>query len=310
MYDIDDPRATLPTATEASSVSNQNEGPWGLFSCIHFKQSEPFESDELSKRWYARGNNFVLCYAEMEQGAIFQRDMHPDEYVVIAVDRDAGFCIDCSSGCEDVPGFSIAFVPRGDSTMTATGTGRFIFLFTSASIDLASKAINSETYKTPNSRVAPFKPWPQPHSPAKLHWYNMDVADEPGRFGRIWRCSSFMVNLIVESGPRNIEKVSPHHHDDFEQASLLLEGTMTHHMRWPWTSNMRHWLPDQHLDCESPSLNVIPPPAIHTSNATSSNGTLLFDIFCPPRVDFSLKPGWVLNANDYPMPQKTEKADI
>jgi hypothetical protein len=176
-------------------------------------------------------------------------------------------------------------------------------VFTTAASDLLEKCSNNAAYAEWHPHVAPLQPWPEPEGGYKVRVYDWNVPAQEGRFGRIWRSTNIMVNWgEPRPGPRDTSKMSPHSHPDFEQCSLVIEGEFVHHLRWPWTTKLEDWREDDHVRVGSPSMTVIPPTTIHTSQAMAQGDNLLIDIFCPPRVDFSEKPGWVLNADDYPMP--------
>ena len=251
-----------------------------------------------------RGCNFVLEYSEIEAGSALERQGQPDEYVLYLPDGQHGAEIEWNGTTVTVPGGSLAFVPPGDSRITFPTGAKPVRLFTVKSQDLVALCPNARAYDVPRSHIPPFEAWPEPVGGWKVRHYPLDVPDEPGRFGRIYRCTTFMVNALPPMmGPRDPAKMSPHHHDDFEQCSLALKGTFTHFLRWPWTTDMSDWRADMAVEVASPSVLVIPPPVVHTTRATGEGRNDLVDIFCPPRLDFSQKPGWVLNADDYPMPE-------
>ena len=49
---------------------------------------------------------------------------------------------------------------------------------------------------------------------------------------------------------------------------------------------------------------IIPAQVIHTSRNVGAETAWLIDLFAPPRRDFSERPGFVCNADDYPMPEE------
>ncbi len=301
MYDRSDPRSNL--AQTPKPMEGQIHSSYFGSQLSRYYDSEPQVSDETGKTWISRGQNTVIAYSDAKQGGVFARNTQPDEYALIIPDRETSVEITTADGATIVGGYSVAFLPPGDSSIRMLTSGSIVRLFTPRSKDMADAASNADAFSGPHPNVPPFEAWPEPPGGLKLKWYTLDVPEDPSRFGRIYRCTTFMINYLTPRvGPRERDKVSPHHHDDFEQCSLALSGSFTHHLRWPWTTNMNIWREDEHLYCESPSVCVIPPPSIHTTTAESASVNQLVDIFAPPRMDFSVKPGWVLNEDDYPMP--------
>jgi hypothetical protein len=300
MYAAGDPRATL-----AAPVSEAPRAPAAFSAAEYakFYETAPQQDDANGRTWFVRGQNFIVAYSEAKPGARLTRAAQPDEYAVILPDRDAVARITAVGETVEVSGNLLAFLPPGESRISLPKGGRIVRLFSVKSEDLAASCSNAASYARPHPNIPAFKPWPAPKGGYRIRSYDLDIKASEGRFGRIFRCTNFMINYLEPRvGPRDTSKLSPHHHDDFEQCSLALEGDFIHDIRWPWIPDMSAWRADDHERCAAPSVAVIPPPAIHTTRAIGPDLNLLVDIFSPPRVDFSLKPGWVLNADDYPMP--------
>lgn len=300
MYDTSDPRSRLAATAATAPSGGFTPAQYG-----RFYEQQPQDSTADSKTWMTRGQNFLVAYTEGEPGAVLERKGQVDEYVLLLPDHGEGAVIDAPEGSTTVEGFSLVILPPGDTRITLPDGGRVGRIFSTQSPDLVAKCFNASEYAGEHPRIPPFKPWPAPPSGYKVRAYSLDVPPEQGRFGRIFRCTTLMVNYLdPQHGPRDITKLSPHHHEEFEQGSLALDGAFTHHIRWPWTIDLNAWREDEHAYCKSPSLTVITPPSIHTSRGMDGGLNQLVDIFSPPRVDFSKQPGWVLNADDYPMPEE------
>ena len=255
-----------------------------------------------SRTWIARGANFVVAVSAVEPSAVLSRADNPDEYMVLL---GSGVAAAIRAGAETVEAEpeTLTIVPPGASEVTAKSSGHVVRVLSSRAGDLAAAAENAAAYADGAAEVAPLTPWPDPAGGFALRNYKPLAFDRPDTNMRIFRSTNLMINVMTRrAAPRDTAKLSPHSHDDFEQASLLLEGDYIHHLRYPWGPDMSQWRPDAHLEIGSPSVTVIPAKVVHTSRNVGEARSWLIDIFAPPRLDFSRKPGMVLNAGDYPMP--------
>lgn len=245
----------------------------------------------------ARAQNFVLDLAVGTDDFTLEWD-DTIGYVVIALDDDGSVDVSAGEGTVSLNGRGIVTVPAGHSTVVGRGGGRLARMFPAASAQAADLAANSASYAEPHPRVALVEP--VKGEVAELKSFAVaDFPNEGGRFGTIFRTETLMINFLDDSpGARDTEKMSPHHHDDFEQGSFTTSGEWAHHIRTPWTKQMSKWREDEAIAVGGETLTVIPPPTVHTSRSVGSGLNRMIDLFSPSRGDFE-DQGWVLNAEDY-----------
>lgn len=298
MYDSTDVRATLVASAPPPSADE-----YAAAEYEKFYEQEPVIVEEGRRSWYARGQNFVVEYSQVDGECQLSREDQPDEYVLLLPDGGVTATVTTPQESVEVAGQHMVVVPPGQSSITLRGSGTAVRLVTSQSTDLTSLASNAASYEQPHPNVAPWEPWPEPVDGYRVRAYDMTVPPLENSTFRLFRCTTFMVNCFAAStGARDPERLSPHSHDDFEQCSLVFAGDYVHHLRWPWTTRKSTWREDDHEACNGPSVTVIPPRVEHTSQSIGDGLHHMFDVFSPPRADFSAKPGWVFNAEEYPAP--------
>ncbi|TDD84630.1 hypothetical protein E1293_12595 [Actinomadura darangshiensis] len=302
MYEKDDPRSALGTAAPRPDDGAAIAAP--QYFDFH-RLAPPDAATPAGRTAIVRGQNVVLVHTSARAGDDLDNGTLDGELAVLVTADSPAISVITEHGATRIGEPGLVVVPPGTSRIGVDGDGPLVRLVEAAEPAWRDRAANADAYARDHPRVTLLRRWPEPPGGPAVRFYPLaGVPDDPARFGRIFRTRSFMVNFLPEAGsPRDPRKLSPHTHDDFEQLSLAVRGEYVHHIRTPWLPDSTGWREDEHVRLGSPSVAIIPPPAVHTSAAADPGGNQLIDIFSPPRADFSAKPGWVLNAGDYPMPR-------
>ena len=266
---------------------------------LYFYKQDPVVEPGGASCWYGRSQNLLVVYSRVEAGNTLAVEESENEYFVVLIEGSIEVTTDTEAGSATGPAQII--VPPGRSQISATSHGTLVRVFAPPPPELADKAVNSGSYDEPHPNVAPLDLWPMPEGGYRLRIY--EYGRMPAEARKVFRSRNIMINWAANyAGPRDVTRLSPHKHDDFEQVSLCIEGDYVHHIRYPWESDSTTWMEDDHIEIGTPSITIMPPPALHTSVAMGERNSLV-DIFGPPRMDFSL--GGMVNAEnaaDYPIP--------
>ncbi|WP_133303111.1 hypothetical protein [Cupriavidus lacunae] len=266
--------------------------------CTPYDSPAQLTSPDGCATWLTRGRTFVVAISSVVANCRLDRGDNPDEYMLL-VPKGVQATIQAGndSVTTDGEGDTLTVVPPGASGVTFHNNGYVTRIFSHRAVDLMATAVNAADHPADEADEAP----PAPPGGFRLRHYALDQYKKPDSPARPFRSTNMLINAFVPRDfRRDTRKMTPHAHDDFDQASLALQGNFIHHLRYPWATDMSKWRVDGHHAVSSPSLIVIPAQSVHTTQDVGEGWVQLVDIFSPPRPDFVEKPGWVCNEADYP----------
>src|SRR6186713_2259464 len=125
MYESDDPRSRLASAGGGAGPASA----FGASTYARFYEEAPREQDSTQRTWFVRGQNFIVAYTEVRDGAVLERAAQPDEYVLLMPEAGVSAEIDAGGESAAVAGYSVTMIPPGRSRIAIAGTGTVIRLF-------------------------------------------------------------------------------------------------------------------------------------------------------------------------------------
>ncbi len=207
--------------------------------------SPPQEDATGGTTWYARGQNLVMVYIEPKETACWRATrsrtntpcLMPDAATVGRVHHRGRH----SARRRPVRWLSCR---RAQSSMRVIAAGPHR---TRCSRRARTTSTPSAATRRISSRRSPMSPAREPGrsrraasscaSTASMFRRRKAASAASGAAPPSWSTSS-----TYYDGPRDPTKLSPHHHDDFEQCSLAISGEFFHHLRWPWVVNKNNWM--------------------------------------------------------------------
>src|SRR5688572_22161688 len=199
MYSASDPRSKLggggPAAAPASPYGDAASMAYAAAEYVKFHEVPPAESSASASTWYARGQNFVIAYTEAKGPTVLTRERQVDEYVLLLPAPEITATVKAGGETKDVRGYSIVIVPPGPSTIEISG-GTVVRVISTRNEDAVAKCSNAASYAQQHPNIPPFQPWPDPPGGFRIRAYSLDVPPQEGRFGRIWRCTTMMINFL------------------------------------------------------------------------------------------------------------------